>query len=370
MLSFWEKDAFLEYDFIVVGGGIVGLSTAIELKEAQPKASVLLLEAGQFPTGASTKNAGFACFGSLTEILADLEKLSASQVQDLVALRWNGLHKLRERLGDKAIAYQNYGGYELLETHQLKALERIDEVNQLLRPVLGGDAYLLEEDPKRFGFDSARVEAIVFNPFEGQIHTGKMMKALQQKAAEIGVEVLTGLRVHEVNQATNRVEVVTEDLLFTCAKAAVCTNAFTHKLIPDLELKPGRGVVLVTNPIPQLPFKGTFHYEEGYYYFRNYKDRVIFGGGRNLDIEGEESTDFEVSELIKSKLIADLESLILPNTSFEIDHFWSGIMAFGPNKQPILKQVTDNVFAGVRLGGMGVAIGSKLGYDLANKMLA
>ena len=131
MLSFWEKDALVEYDYIVVGGGIVGLSTAIDLKEKERSSSVLLLEAGLFPTGASTKNAGFACFGSLTEILADLEKLEPNEVQDLVALRWIGLKRLRERLGDKAIDYKNYGGYELLTKEQLPVLERIDEVNGL-----------------------------------------------------------------------------------------------------------------------------------------------------------------------------------------------------------------------------------------------
>jgi len=370
MLSFWERDALLNYDFVVIGGGIVGLSTAIELKEAEPKSSVLLLEAGVLPTGASTKNAGFACFGSLTEILSDLEKLSSSQVQDLVALRWSGLQKLRDRLGDKAIDYKNYGGYELLSSDQLIAVEKIEEVNALLKPILGADVYHLEEDANRFGFDSNRVKAVVYNPFEGQIHTGRMMQALQQKATSIGVQVLTGVKVNSLQEASSAVEVVTDHLTFTCVKVAVCTNAFSLKLIPDLDLKPGRGVVLVTKPIAQLPFQGTFHYEEGYYYFRNYHDRVIFGGGRNLDIYGEETTEFAIRDLIKEKLLSDLKTLILPNTPFEIDQFWSGIMAFGPNKQPILKQVSDHVFAGVRLGGMGVAIGSKLGEDLANKMLA
>lgn len=370
MLSFWEKDALLTYDFIVIGGGIVGLSTAIEIKESEPKADVLVLEAGTFPTGASTKNAGFACFGSLTEILADLKTLNPAQVQELVALRWQGLQKLRERLGDEAIDYRNYGGYELIAEEQLGCLDNVEQVNELLRPVFGKAVYHLESDSERFGFNTARVSAMVYNPFEGQIHSGRMMKALQQKATALGVQILTGVRVEHVHEMSNMVEIETNSAMFTCDKVAVCTNAFTHRLIPDLALKPGRGVVLITKPLPNLPFEGTFHYEEGYYYFRNYHDRVIFGGGRNLDIQGEETTTFEERDLIKNKLVSDLETMILPNTSFEIDQFWSGIMAFGPNKQPLLIDISNRVFAGVRLGGMGVAIGSKLGHDLANKMLA
>ncbi len=370
MLSFWERDELLEYDFIVVGGGIVGLSTSIELKEQNPSASVLLLEAGMFPTGASTKNAGFACFGSLTEILSDLEKLSPSEVQDLVALRSEGLQRLRNRLGDETIDYLNFGGYELLSESQLGALDRIDEVNELLKPVLNHKVYQIDPDIRRFGFDEARVKAMVFNPFEGQIHSGKMMKSLQQKTSQLGVNIITGVKVEGFEETSGQVNVHLEYTKFSCAKLAICTNAFTKDLVPDLELNPGRGVVLVTKPIDGLRIKGTYHYEEGYYYFRNYQDRVIFGGGRNLDIAGEASTDFQIRDLIKDKLVSDLETLILPNQAFDVDHIWAGIMAFGPNKQPILKQVSNNVFAGVRLGGMGVAIGSKLGYDLASKMLA
>ena len=64
MLSFWEKNSLTEYDYIIIGGGIVGMSTAAEIKEKAPNASVLILEKGTFPQGASSKNAGFACFGS------------------------------------------------------------------------------------------------------------------------------------------------------------------------------------------------------------------------------------------------------------------------------------------------------------------
>ena len=128
MLSFWEKDFFLNYDYIVIGGGIVGLSTAVSLKEMAPKSRVLVIERGTFPTGASTKNAGFACFGSLTEILHDLTTMSPEEVVELVKLRWDGLQLLRSRLGDENIDYQNLGGYELLSEKELTALDRIEEV--------------------------------------------------------------------------------------------------------------------------------------------------------------------------------------------------------------------------------------------------
>ena len=75
MLSYWEHQTFTDYDFIVVGGGITGLSTAASLRDLHPNAKILLLERGLLPSGASTRNAGFACFGSVTELLNDIKVL-------------------------------------------------------------------------------------------------------------------------------------------------------------------------------------------------------------------------------------------------------------------------------------------------------
>ncbi|MFN5982024.1 MAG: FAD-dependent oxidoreductase, partial [Fluviicola sp.] len=103
-LSFWEKQSILEgVDFVIVGAGIVGSACAIELRKLHPTAKILLIERGYLPTGASTKNAGFACFGSLSEIADDLKNASESEVWETVALRYEGLNRLLERFDPKEI---------------------------------------------------------------------------------------------------------------------------------------------------------------------------------------------------------------------------------------------------------------------------
>ncbi len=69
----------------------------------------MFLSAALLPLGASTKNAGFACFGSMSEILADLEQHNEAEVLDLLQQRVQGLNQLRTLLGDKAIGYQACG---------------------------------------------------------------------------------------------------------------------------------------------------------------------------------------------------------------------------------------------------------------------
>ena len=55
----------------------------------------------------------------------------------------------------------------------------------------------------------------------------------------------------------------------------------------------------------------------------------------------------------------------MPRIPFEIDRRWSGIMGLGKQKRPIIKQLSSDVYCGIRLGGMGVAIGSLVGASLA-----
>lgn len=73
MFSFWDKNNFLNYDLIIIGGGIVGLSTACSVLEQFPNLNVMVLERGLIPTGASTKNAGFAITDLFTEFIDNVK---------------------------------------------------------------------------------------------------------------------------------------------------------------------------------------------------------------------------------------------------------------------------------------------------------
>ena len=376
MLSFWEHKDFTHYDYVVVGSGITGLSTACCLKETNAKASVLVLEKGLLPTGASTKNAGFACIGSLSEKVYDLGLMGVSQLLQLVEDRWKGLALLRKRLGDAKIGYQNNGGYELImKTHEANYHDQLKEMNVLLAQIFGKDVF--REDAslvQKFGFSREYVKSVICNPFEGQLDTGRMMSALYQYASSLGIKIITGASVRSMESINNKVELqleqpIPEGLMFYGDKVAVCTNAFTKKLFPALEITPGRGQVICTTPISNLKFKGTFSFDDGFYYFRDYEQRVIFGGGRNLDFERENTLDFEYNEFILKHLEKHLHELILPGQSFRIEYRWTGIMAFGAEKLPILQKMNDQIFVGARLNGMGIALGSMIAQKLAGMMM-
>ena len=368
MLSYWETQSFLKYNYIIIGSGITGLSTAIELKEKFANKSILILERGLLPTGASTKNAGFACMGSVTELLDDLEHNSEEKVVELFELRKKGLEILRHRLSDSNINYMENGSYELISENEMSATSKIEYLNCLLKHTSARQIFKLANHKiDDFGFSKKYIKALIETSGEGELDTGKMMKALLEKANKLGIEIKTGANVKEYTQLNNYVDVriensfSNEDLILKTENLILCTNAFTSQLLNVEDVKPGRGQVLITHPIENLKFKGTFHFDKGYYYFREIDGRILLGGGRNLDFKTEETTEFNLNNFIQDELQKKLKDIIIPGTKFTIDQKWSGIMAFGNAKFPIVKQFSNNVFGAFRLGGMGVALGSWVG---------
>ena len=366
-LSYWElKNWFTDVDYTIVGSGIVGLHAALRLRERFPQSKILILEKGMLPQGASTKNAGFACFGSLSEIIDDLKSHSEEEVVNLVQKRWKGLQLLRKRLGDDSIDFKPYGGYELFlkddESSYEDCLRKLPFINEILKPLFKADVFAKEID--RFGFNRVQ-EYLVFNPFEAQIDTGNMMQALLKQAVAENILILNQQTVTSYLEKGNSVEVALGDFSYTSKKILFATNGFANEL-SNGAVKPARAQVLITEPIKNLDIRGTFHLDRGYYYFRNIGDRILLGGGRNLDFETENTTAFGQTEIVQKKLEQLLKEVILPNQDFQIAHRWSGIMGIGNSKNPIVSQLSDTVYCGVRLGGMGVAIGSLIGTELAD----
>jgi glycine/D-amino acid oxidase-like deaminating enzyme len=385
MLSFWEQDAAPLHDALIVGGGIVGLFTAIQIKRRKPQWRVAVLERGLLPSGASTRNAGFACFGSLTEILSDIDRMGRDAALALVEKRFRGLHKLRETLGDAAIGYEHHGGYELLMDAQMEALQGLPSLNVWLRPIFKTDVFQVMKDRNgqsaaaALGFNVKQVRAIVRNPFEGQLHSGKLMAALEMRARESGVEIRNGAEVMDFdeNDALAALWVrqpgSKERIPFRASQVVFCANGFTNRLLPGLGIVPARGQILVTEPVPDLRWKGCFHMDEGFVCFRDLSTpegtRVLLGGARNLAFEAEATDEMAITQTIQERLEQLLRNTILPGKAPRIARRWAGIMGFGPEKKPMVKRLGPRTVLAFGCNGMGVALGSLIADEAAGLTL-
>ncbi|MFN5149262.1 MAG: NAD(P)/FAD-dependent oxidoreductase [Flavobacteriia bacterium] len=369
-LSYWErKTYFEEVDFLIIGAGIVGYSAALELREKYPHAKILILERGFLPSGASTKNAGFACFGSATELLDDLTRMDEDKVWSTVQKRWDGLQNLKKVIGDDALDLEVNGSWDLIlptDESQLSTInEQIPYLNEQIRLITGEENVFSEDKQSIHSFGFKDIKTSYFNRLEGQINTGKMMSRFHQLATEKDIKCLFGISVHGVQTNLYNVGIQSSAGYMKARHVLVCTNGFAQQLLPGRDVHPARAQVLVTTPIENLKVKGTFHYQQGYYYFRNVEDRILLGGGRNLDFLGETTTELETTQLITSALKHLLDTVIIPGKNYGIEYHWSGVMGVGQTKAPIVELIDPKIGIGVRMGGMGVAIGSLVGKELA-----
>ena len=167
--SYWEYKTWLkDIDFAIIGSGIVGLSCALSLRDRYPKAKIVVFERSVLPNGASTKNAGFACFGSLSEILEDLKTHSEEEVIQLVSKRVRGLELLRKNLGDTNISFKQYGGYELFQKEDLELFEnclsKLPYINNLLKKAVFSKKEVFLVKNNSFSFKNIQ-NSLIFNPF-------------------------------------------------------------------------------------------------------------------------------------------------------------------------------------------------------------
>jgi hypothetical protein len=368
--SFWERDSVVgKTDTIVVGAGIVGLSAALRRKAQDPDEAVVVLDASPICGGGSSRNAGFACFGSPSELLSDLKSMPRAEVIQLIRQRWEGLQRLRRLLGDREIDYRATGGIELFRTEE-QALERqcldaLKSLNDLMDEAIGERPFEQLSQQQLTGYNFEGFTTAINNTLEGSIDTGKMFHSLCAKAQDEGVRIFNGLQVNALHPESGFVSVETSYGTLRADRVLICTNGFSQKLLPLAPVKPARNLVLMTEPIETLNWQGTFHMQEGYVYFRNVGKRILIGGARHLDEHWSE-TDEQIPAAVHNHLTELLNRHILPFRAAKIEYQWIGYLGVGETKKVIVEKVHDRMACGVRLGGMGVAIGTAIGAAVAD----
>ncbi len=364
MKSIWEHRSFSgRADLLVVGAGITGLFTALHAKRQSPLLRITVVERGMHPCGASVKNAGFACFGSPGQLLHDLDEEGAATALGRVEERWRGLQELRQTLGDDAIGYAPVGGYEVFpagDPQYVAVAGRLGELNQALRGIFGHDVFSWQDG--RIAALGLHAGHLAWNALEGSVDSGMLMRALLQRVQGEGVEVRFSIGVERWEEEAEGVVLHLQGGgTLRGRRAVIATNGYTRALVPGSDILPGRGQVLLTAPVPGLRLKGTFHQDEGYYYYRDFHGRVLLGGGRHLDKAGETTTGEGTTPLIQEALENLLHTTILPGHTVRIERRWSGIMGFrthgGP---PVVEHLSPHVVLAAGLGGIGVAVGIRV----------
>ncbi len=379
MISIWELESFYrDTDVLIAGGGLMGLWTAYELMVRHPELKVTICEALPVPALASTRNAGFACFGSPSELWSDLETMGENEMWRVVEMRYKGIHKILSIVGAEKVGFEQSGGFELFNKNDgwngAALQDKLDILNKGFLDIAGHPQVYKDCSSKMAGLGLAGFEAMAGNDIEGGLHSGKLVMALQNRVRQMGVVYLEGHTIiadsgSQSNEWLLQNSRSTEFIPIKASAVIWATNAFLSQR-PGLpqQVAPARGQILLSPPVAGLKLYGTFHYDEGFYYFRNLGNRLLLGGARNKAFESEETLIDKPTDEIMQHLEFFIQEK-LPQVSPLIGQqgwtSWAGIMGITENKLPFVQQLGDHEWAVLACNGMGVALTPIVAEELA-----
>jgi gamma-glutamylputrescine oxidase len=340
-----------------------------------PGLRIVVLENQVISRGASTRNAGFLCYGSPSEILEDIDTMGESAAIDLVQQRYIGLQKLKNTVPPSAAGIFWTGGKELFAHCHAELFENVsdnlDQLNDALRSAIGQRPFAhadMERSPHQFesGLKCINIAG------EGQVQPAKLLKYISDMNQTQGVRLCEGLQVTAIRKGERNLVVQTDrSLNLRCRKVLIATNGFYRRLFPEtMDVIPARNTISILKPSKAFKLNGNFHANRGYIYFRSVNGHLLIGGGRHWAAEEESSDEMLTNEFIKTRLMNFVrENLSGDRLEWKEVQSWSGILGIGPHKSPILSWRDDHILAAVRMSGMGVALSPVIGQKAAAMLL-
>ncbi|QYH34749.1 FAD-binding oxidoreductase [Salinibacterium sp. M195] len=272
-------------DLAIVGGGYLGLWTAVLAKQRNPDARVVLLEARELGWAASGRNGGF-CEASLTHgeenglsrwptEYEQLDRLGLQNLDDIEASVTSlGLDCDFERTGSLDLA---------IEEH---------EIAWLKEAATDEDTVFLDEAAIRAQVNSPTYLAGVWNKrINALIHPAKLVRELARVASELGVEIFENSPVRQVETSggpTDAAVLHSRKGTVRATRVALATNVFPSLLKrARLQTVPVYDYVLMTEPLSPAQLasigwsnrQGLADMANQFHYYRLSADnRILFGG--------------------------------------------------------------------------------------------
>ncbi len=358
-----------EVDVAVVGGGIVGLSTAYWLQQAGRR--VVVLEAGGVACRASGRNAGFLITGTPEPYAELVEAIGAAAALRLWELSRDNRELVRGELLDNGridCDFRPEGSWiaALAGTAQEAGLE----ASAAALAALGFDLDWRPAAEVRRASGSERLGGAIFQGRDGGLQPVRLCRGIARLS---GADVRTGFAVRELAPAGERVRLTAEAGEVIAERAVFALNAYAPALLPHLDgaVRAVRGQILATAPGPRdLP--GVWYINDGYEYIRQLGDgAVVVGGCRWAAREVEVGTAEAPTATVQGALESFLADAFPRFAGRPVAQRWAGTMGFTADGLPSIGEVPGLPAALYAAGfnGHGMSLGFATGRYLAQRLL-
>lgn len=367
-VSIWQQahhDRETAYDVVVVGGGVVGCSTAYWLSHRDPLLKVALLEARTLGAEASGRNAGFILQGTHADYRTDVERYGERTARRLWRFTQENRDLLAAELRGSAFSWQANGG--LVAAGTAEEDERLQASLPHLRSA-GAPAVHLDAEETNDRLGASGFHGSLF------VTTGAVVNPLQlvkHIAAESEADVYTQHPVGRVEWDGERTILETPDRHFRARRTVFAIGPTLPELIPDVSafVRPVRAQMLATAPADAQRIPVPVYSHEGEFYVRQRDDRrILVGGGRHSHREAEETSTDATTPAVQATIERYLHTHFPWSPSLPIEHRWSGTMGFSPDGRPVIGRVPghpEGVFA-TGFTGHGMGYGFRMGRLIAD----
>lgn len=314
-----------DVDLAIVGGGYLGLWTAILAKERNPSQTVVVLEAVRVGHAASGRNGGF-CEASIThgelngnrrwpEEMEQLEALGRQNLDDFEAtIARYGIDCDFERTGSLVVATERYQVAELAKHTYLSAEETQAQVRS---------PTFLAATWDRTG--------------TALVHPGKLAVGLARVATELGVRIYEGSKVTRLQASGTRISLATAEGAVAARKVVLATNAYPSLLKRHRwHTIPVYDYVLMTEPLSDAQLasigwsnrQGLSDMGNQFHYYRLTRDnRILFGGYDAVyHFGGKLKSEFEDRNQSYVKLAHHFFTTFPQLEGLKFSHRWAGVI--------------------------------------------
>jgi gamma-glutamylputrescine oxidase len=351
-------------DVCVVGGGLAGLSAAIDLADAGY--TVAVLEAKRVGWGASGRNGGQALVGlacDMQVIERQLGSAAARQVWDATVEAVALIHERCRRFG---IDCEWQDGFLAAAVTTPRAGELGPWVERLARDYGYNRMRLIDRAELPQWIASARYQAAAFDSGSGHLHPLKYTLGLARAAAGLGVKIFEGTRATEVRPG-RLAQVRAPQGAVHCSHVLLAGNVYLDDLMPQLasRIMPVGTFIAASRPLGAeraaalLP-RGAAVSDTQWVldYFRVSRDqRMIFGGRVSYST----IPPRRLPEAMRRRMVNVFPQL----ADVPIEFAWGGYVDITMNRAPDFGRVTDNVYYLQGFSGHGLALSG-----LAGRMVA
>lgn len=340
-------------DICILGAGIFGLSTAIELAEAGYQ--VIVLEAERIGWGASGRSGGQVIFGFGCDQAKTAAMVGKEDSKKLFDWSLEGIRLLHERCAKYAIDCDWRDSHAHVPIKPRQVLE-LKQWQRDLTENYNYDVQWWEQDRLRETIASDRYLGALVDPKSGHLHPLKYTQGLANAARSLGVRIFENTKVQALARG-NKPVFKTASGEVSCDFAVLAGNAYVQGIAPELDSKimpvgtyigateplgPERAQELIKNDMAVADINWALDY------FRLSADhRLLFGGRASY------------STLPPPNLAGTLHhrmTRVFPTLAkVKLDYVWGGYVDISRNRAPHWGRLGHNIYFAQGFSGHGVA---------------